>query len=57
MEVRAVNFIVADLRDVNFSGADLSTSIFLSQMQINSTKGDVKTTLPSHIHRTSHWIN
>ncbi|MGE6630521.1 pentapeptide repeat-containing protein [Bacillus sp. NPDC077027] len=56
-DLRAVNFIGADLRDVNFSGADLSTSMFLTQMQINSAKGDVKTTLPSHIHRPSHWIN
>lgn len=56
-DLRVVNFIGADLRDVNFSGADLSTSMFLTQMQINSAKGDVKTTLPLHIHRPSHWIN
>ncbi|MCH7321923.1 pentapeptide repeat-containing protein [Solibacillus sp. MA9] len=56
-DLRAVNFIGADLRDVNFSGADLSTSMFLTQMQINSAKGDVKTILPSHIHRPSHWIH
>lgn len=56
-DLRAVNFIGADLRDVNLSGADLSTSMFLTQMQINSAKGDVKTILPSHIHRPSHWIN
>ncbi|MFK4469367.1 pentapeptide repeat-containing protein [Bacillus sp. RC252] len=56
-DLRAVNFIGADLRDVNFSGANLSTSMFLTQMQINSAKGDVKTSLPSHIHRPSHWIN
>jgi uncharacterized protein YjbI with pentapeptide repeats len=56
-DLRAVNFIGADLRDVNLSGADLSTSMFLTQMQINSAKGDANTTLPSHIHRPSHWIN
>lgn len=56
-DLRAVNFIGADLRDVNFSGADLSTSMFLTQMQINSAKGNVNTTLPSHIHRPFHWIN
>lgn len=55
-DLRAVNFIGADLRDVNFSGANLSTSMFLTQMQINSAKGDVKTLLPAHIHRPSHWI-
>jgi hypothetical protein len=56
-DLRAVNFIGADLRDVNFSGADLSTSMYLTQMQMNSAKGDVKTKLPSHIYRPSHWIN
>ncbi|QQK77097.1 pentapeptide repeat-containing protein [Salicibibacter cibarius] len=56
-DLSAVNLIGADLRDVNFSGADLSTSMFLTQMQINSAKGDLKTTLPSHIQRPSHWIH
>ncbi|WP_453989913.1 pentapeptide repeat-containing protein [Bacillus nitroreducens] len=54
-DLRAVNFIGADLRDVDFSGANLSTSMFLTQMQVNSAKGNVKTQLPSHIHRPSHW--
>ncbi|KGR74914.1 pentapeptide repeat-containing protein [Ureibacillus sinduriensis] len=56
-DLRAVNLIGADLRDTDFSGTDLSTSMFLTQMQINSAKGDVKTVLPSHIQRPSHWIN
>ncbi|SFC77072.1 Pentapeptide repeat-containing protein [Bacillus sp. OV322] len=55
-DLRAVNFIGADLRDADFSGADLSVSMFLTQMQINSAKGDVKTKLPAHIQRPSHWI-
>lgn len=56
-DLRAVNFIGADLRDADFSGANLSTSMFLTQMQINSAKGDVRTILPPHIQRPSHWIN
>ncbi|TSI11257.1 pentapeptide repeat-containing protein [Lysinibacillus sp. BW-2-10] len=56
-DLRAVNFIGADLRDTDFSRANLSTSMYLTQMQINSAKGDVKTLLPSHIQRPSHWIN
>ena len=56
-DLRAVNFIGADLRDADLRGANLSTSMFLTQMQTNSAKGDVKTTLPSHIQRPSHWIN
>ncbi|WP_053220064.1 pentapeptide repeat-containing protein [Virgibacillus senegalensis] len=54
--LRAVNFIGADLRDADLSGADLSTSMFLTQMQINSAKGDVETKLPAHIQRPLHWI-
>ncbi|RLL48464.1 pentapeptide repeat-containing protein [Oceanobacillus piezotolerans] len=56
-DLRAVNFIGADLRDADISGADLSTSMFLTQMQINSAKGDVKTKLPSYIQLPSHWSN
>ena len=56
-DLRCVDFIGADLRDADLRGANLSTSMFLTQMQINSAKGDLKTTLPSHIQRPSHWIN
>ena len=56
-DLRGVDFIGADLRDADLRGANLSTSMFLTQMQINSAKGDIKTTLPSHRQRPSHWIN
>ncbi|RDW17279.1 pentapeptide repeat-containing protein [Oceanobacillus chungangensis] len=56
-DLRGVDFIGADLRDANLSGADLSTSMFLTQMQINSAKGNDKTILPDHIQPPSHWIN
>jgi len=56
-DLRGVDFIGADLRDADLRGANLSTSMFLTQMQINSAKGDKKTILPSHIKRPSHWIN
>ncbi len=55
-DLRGVDFIGADLRDANLTGANLSTSMFVTQMQINSTKGDGKTILPSHIQRPSHWV-
>ncbi|MGN4127849.1 pentapeptide repeat-containing protein [Lysinibacillus sphaericus] len=54
-DLRGVDFIGADLRDAELSGANLSTSMFLTQMQINSAKGNSKTTLPSHLKRPSHW--
>ena len=54
-DLRVVDFIGADLRDADLSGANLSTSMFLTQMQINSAKGDEKTLLPFYIQRPSHW--
>lgn len=56
-DLRAVDFIGADLRDANLEGADLSTSMFLTQMQINSAKGNNKTQLPSFLVQPSHWAS
>ncbi|MFF2177774.1 pentapeptide repeat-containing protein [Lysinibacillus sp. NPDC058147] len=55
--LRGVDFIGADLRDANLRGADLSSSMFLTQMQINSAQGNHQTKLPSHLKRPSHWDN
>jgi len=57
VDLRGVNFIGADLRDANLRGADLSSSMFLTQMQINSAQGNHQTKLPSHLKRPSHWGN
>ncbi|USK72269.1 pentapeptide repeat-containing protein [Peribacillus asahii] len=54
-DLRGVDFIGADLRDANLNGANLSTSMFLTQMQVNSAKGNDKTILPAHIQKPSHW--
>lgn len=54
-DLRSTDFIGADLRDADLSGANLSTSLFLTQMQINSAKGDAGTQLPQHIERPFHW--
>lgn len=54
-DLRGVDFIGADLRDANLRGADLSTSMFLTQMQLNSAQGNYQTKLPSHLKRPSHW--
>lgn len=56
-DLRAVDFIGADLRDANLEGADLSTSMFLTQMQINSAKGNKQTQLPSYLVQPSHWAS
>ncbi len=54
-DLRGVDFIGADLRDADLSGANLSTSLFLTQMQINSAKGNKDTKLPYYLQRPPHW--
>ncbi|TQR37147.1 pentapeptide repeat-containing protein [Lysinibacillus sphaericus] len=56
-DLRGVDFIGVDLRDANLRGADLSSSMFLTQMQINSAQGNHQTKLPSHLKRPSQWDN
>ena len=45
----------ADLRDADLSGADLGEAIFLTQMQVNSARGDAATVLPPGFLRPAHW--
>jgi uncharacterized protein YjbI with pentapeptide repeats len=54
-DLRGSDLIGADLRDANLSGADLTGSIFLTQAQINSAKGDCQTRIPATLKRPSHW--
>jgi uncharacterized protein YjbI with pentapeptide repeats len=56
-DLRNADFIGADLRDTDLSGADLTGSIFLTQAQVNSAKGDLKTKLPGTLSTPIHWIN
>lgn len=44
-----------DLRDADLSGADLSGAIYLTQMQVNSARGDTATVLPTGFELPSHW--
>lgn len=45
-----------DLRDADLSGASLDGVIFLTQMQVNSARGDVHTRLPDGFDRPAHWL-
>ncbi|MFF2448858.1 pentapeptide repeat-containing protein [Neobacillus sp. NPDC058068] len=54
-DLREADLIGADLRDADLRGADLTDSIFLTQVQINSAKGDARTKLPHLIVRPTHW--
>lgn len=55
-DLRAADLIGADFRDADLRGADLSQSIFLTQTQLNSAKGDLSTKIPSAFTRPSYWI-
>jgi hypothetical protein len=46
-----------DMRDADLSGADLDGAIYLTQMQVNSARGDSRTVLPDGFERPSHWVD
>ncbi|WP_333861379.1 pentapeptide repeat-containing protein [Clostridium sp.] len=50
------DLIGADLRDADLSGTNLKNSIFLTQAQLNTAKGDLHTKLPMRIVRPVHWL-
>lgn len=54
-DLRGTELIGTDLRDADIRGADLSGSIFLTQAQINTAKGDGSTKLPDTLDRPLHW--
>jgi uncharacterized protein YjbI with pentapeptide repeats len=54
-DLSGADIIGADFRDANLGGANLSKSIFLTQFQINTAKGDRNTKLPPFIDRPAHW--
>lgn len=54
-DMRHADLIGADFRDANLSGADLTGAIFLTQVQVNSAKGNGQTKLPSTVMRPIHW--
>lgn len=53
--LRHVNFLGADIRDANIKNTDLSECVFLTQMQINSAKGNAHTKLPQHLSPPTSW--
>ncbi len=54
-DLRSADLIGADLRGADLRGADLSDSIFLTQFQLNSAKGDAATRFPPALSRPAHW--
>lgn len=55
VDLSFADLIGADLRDADLSGANLTNSIFLTQAQINTAKGDSQTKLPMMIVRPDYW--
>lgn len=55
-DMRVTDLIGADLRDADLSGTNLIGSIFLTQAQINSAKGNNHTKLPSSLSIPEHWL-
>lgn len=51
------DFIGADMRDADLRGANLVGSIFLTQVQINSARGNKLTKLPASLNRPDHWLS
>lgn len=55
-DMRMSDLIGADLRDADLRGANLTGSIFLTQAQVNSAKGDSRTKLPASLTIPGHWL-
>lgn len=53
--LKGTNFLGVDLRDANIKNTDLSGSVFLTQMQINSAKGNRNTKLPKSLSHPESW--
>jgi uncharacterized protein YjbI with pentapeptide repeats len=53
--LRGTNFLGADMRDANIKNTDLSSCVFLTQMQINSAKGNRNTKLPGNLSYPDSW--
>lgn len=56
-DLRLTDLIGADFRDADLRGANLTGSIFLTQAQVNSAKGDSTTKLPAGLRIPDHWIH
>jgi uncharacterized protein YjbI with pentapeptide repeats len=54
-DLSGADLIGADLRDADLRGANLTNSMFITQSQINTAKGDSNTKLPISLARPMHW--
>ncbi|MVO98367.1 pentapeptide repeat-containing protein [Paenibacillus lutrae] len=54
-DLRVADLIGADLRDADLRDADLTGSLFLTQAQLNSAKGNARTKVPPSFVHPAHW--
>ena len=54
-DLRWADLIGADLRDAELARADLGETLFLTQPQLDSARGDEATVLPPGFRRPAHW--
>jgi len=54
-DLRVADLTGADLRGADLGGADLTGSLFLTQAQLDSARGDLATRLPPALDRPAHW--
>ncbi|HVH23751.1 MAG TPA: pentapeptide repeat-containing protein, partial [Pseudonocardia sp.] len=55
-DLRWADLIGADLRAADLREADLSTSLFLTQFQVNAAHGDRATCLPPLLRSPANWL-
>jgi uncharacterized protein YjbI with pentapeptide repeats len=56
VDLSGTDLIGADMRDADLRGTNLKDSIFLTQAQINTAKGDSETKLPISVTRPAYWL-
>jgi hypothetical protein len=54
-DLASADLLGADLRDADVRGARLGEAWFVSQAQLNTARGDARTTIPGHLRRPGHW--
>ena len=54
-DLARADLLGADLRDADVRGARLAEAWFLSQAQLNTTRGDAATSIPERLARPDHW--
>jgi uncharacterized protein YjbI with pentapeptide repeats len=54
-DLRRADLTGADLRGAGLSGADLAGAIFLTQAQLDASRGDARTGVPAALARPAHW--